>query len=399
MHSNHKLAQHEFRDQDLSAVGTVVIVCPGGLEHSGGIGRQMGYFLRARESRGSGLNYQIADSRGPWFLGVSRVHIGLSGAHLAGAMLKLLAVRLTTASCIAHVNITGRGSTVRKIALVTFARCIGMRYLLHVHDFDYADEYRHRGPFMKSLIRIIFRGARKVLVLGARDLGLLSELFQLPPDQIAVLHNAVPDPRPAQPKARQPDEPCRLLFLGHLSERKGVPELLRALGSPKLASQNWRATLAGGGPIDKYRGMANDLGIADRIEFLGWLDETKVRAMFADADSLVLPSHAEGLAMAILEGLSYGLAVVATPVGAHGEVIESGVSGILVPPGDVDALSDALLKVIEDKELRDRLRAGARRRFLESFDVRGYADRLGQLHASLLSDQRVVAAVGRAQTS
>src|ERR1051326_4515879 len=166
MHSNHKLAQHEFRGQDASSVGTVVIVCPGGLENSGGIGRQMGYFLRARESRYPALDYQIADSRGPWFLGASRVHIGLSGVHLAGAMLKLLTVRLTTASCIAHINITGRGSTVRKIALVTFARAIGMRYLLHVHDFDYADEYRQRGPFMKALIRSIFRGARKVLVLG-----------------------------------------------------------------------------------------------------------------------------------------------------------------------------------------------------------------------------------------
>jgi glycosyltransferase involved in cell wall biosynthesis len=357
----------------------------------------MGYFLGARENDRAGLTYQIADSRGPWFLGASRLHISLSGLQLARAMLKLLRVRLSTASCLAHVNITGRGSTIRKIVLVTFARTIGVRYLLHVHDFDYAEEYRQRGPLLKALIRSIFRGARKVLVLGARDQELLSKLLELPRHQISVLHNAVPDPLPDIAKQRPPGEPSHLLFLGHLSERKGVPELLRALAKPELASRNWRVTFAGGGPIDKYRAMARELGIADRLDFHGWVGQSEVRAMFADADALVLPSHAEGLAMAVLEGLSYGLAVVTTPVGAHSEVIEPDVSGILVPPGDVAALSDALLRVIDHKDLRDRLRVGARRRYLEKFDVRGYAERLSQLHASLLSDRRTVGADGREQ--
>ena len=92
--------------------------------------------------------------------------------------------------------------------------------------------------------------------------------------------------------------------------------------------------------------------------------------------------------MSVLEGLSHGLAVVTTPVGAHSEVIESGVSGILVPPGDVAALADALVSVTEDERLRDRLAKGARDRFLEGFDVRRYAARLGQLHAGLLTPQR-----------
>jgi glycosyltransferase involved in cell wall biosynthesis len=79
--------------------------------------------------------------------------------------------------------------------------------------------------------------------------------------------------------------------------------------------------------------------------------------------------------------------VVTTPVGAHSEVIEADVSGILVPPGDVAALADALASVIEDETLRRRLARGARERFLERFEIRGYAARLGQIHASLLAPQ------------
>ena len=64
--------------------------------------------------------------------------------------------------------------------------------------------------------------------------------------------------------------------------------------------------------------------------------------------------------MSVLEGLSYGLAVITTPVGAHLEVIEPEVSGLLVPPGDIPALAEALVRVIEDENLRNRLRRGAR---------------------------------------
>jgi glycosyltransferase involved in cell wall biosynthesis len=345
----------------------------------------MGYFLRARKGREESVVYRVVDSRGPWFLGSSPLYTFCSGLYLARAMTELLWARLSAAPCVAHINITGRGSTVRKIILATFARTIGLRYLLHVHDYDYAEEYRRRSGFMQILIQGVFRGAAKVVVLGTRDQRLLSSLLELPPGSVTVLHNAVPDPEPDFNKARPPGTPCQLLFLGHLSARKGVPELLRALASPSLASLQWRATLAGDGPLDEFRELAASLGISERVNFPGWVDEASVKALNAKADILVLPSHAEGLAMAVLEGLSYGLVVVTTPVGAHTEVIEPDVSGILVPPGDVAALADALARVIDDGDARERLGRGARRRFLEKFDVRGYSDRLSQLHIELLS--------------
>ena len=94
--------------------------------------------------------------------------------------------------------------------------------------------------------------------------------------------------------------------------------------------------------------------------------------------------------MSVLEGLAHGLAVVATPVGAHAEVIEPERSGLLVPPGDVAALAAALARVIGDPALRERLRAGARQRFLDRFDVRSYASRLARLHVALLGGRRVL---------
>ena len=365
--------------------GTVLIVSPGGLERGGGIGRQMGYFLRARQDGQCGLAYRVINSRGPRFLGASPLFTVWAGLYLAAAMIRMLPARLAAEPCLVHVNLTGRGSTIRKIILMSFARALGLRYLLHVHDYDYAHEYRRRGRFLQMLIVRLFRGAAKVVVLGTREQMLLSGLLALPPDRVVVLHNAVPDPEPDVTRARPAGTPCRLLFLGHLSARKGVPELLQALARPALSARRWRATLAGGGPVDEFRKLANGLGLSQRVDFAGWVNEAAVKALSAEAEILVLPSHAEGLAMAVLEGLSHGLAVVTTPVGAHPEVIEPGVSGLFVPPGDVTALADALGRVIDDAALRERLGRGARQRFLEKFEVRGYADRLGRLHLDLLS--------------
>ncbi len=368
---------------DLGAA-TVLVVIPGGLEHGGGIGRQMGYFLQARQGCEKGVVYRVVDSRGPWFLGSSRFYAVFAGFYLASAMMKLLRARFSSAPCLAHINITGRGSTIRKIFLSTFAQGLGLRYLLHVHDYDYPDEYRRRGRLMQALITRIFRGAAKVVVLGRRDQKFLSSLFKLPAGRITVLHNAVPDPKPDINRVRPPGTPCELLFLGHLSARKGVPELLRALASPCLASRAWHATIAGGGPLDEFRELADGLGISERVHFPGWIDEAGVKVLTAKADIIVLPSHAEGLAMAVLEGMSYGLAVITTPVGAHTEVIEPDVSGILVTPGDVVALAEALTRAIDDEGFRERLGKGARLRYLERFEVHSYADRLALLHVDLL---------------
>jgi glycosyltransferase involved in cell wall biosynthesis len=361
-----------------------MVICPGGLEHGGGIGRQMGYFLHAPRGRRADVTYRVVDSRGPWFLGAARRYVALSVFYLAAAMFAVLRARLSPTPHLIHVNITGRGSTFRKSAIVTVAQVLGMRYLLHVHDYDYVHEYRSRGHVMQAVIRRLFGRAAHVLVLGEDARTGLLESLPLAAQRITVLHNAVPDPRPVVPRPHT-GAPCHLLFLGHLSARKGVPELLQALASGPLATLDWRATLAGGGPVDECRRLADQLGIAARVTFPGWVGQHAVTALCAGADILVLPSHAEGLAMSVLEGLSHGLAVVATPVGAHREVIEPEISGVLVPAGDAAALGAALARLVADRALRARLQTGARARYVEAFDIAGYAERLSDLHARLLA--------------
>jgi glycosyltransferase involved in cell wall biosynthesis len=357
--------------------GTVIVVTPGGLEHGGGIGRQMGYFLKANRARRGKIRYRVVDSRGP-------SHIVFAPFYLLAALWQLSVARFTETSAVAHINVAGRGSTIRKLMIFLLNRAIGLPYILHLHDYDYADDFNRRGRIAKSLIRSMFRRASCVVVLGRRDREIAVRLLGLRDDRMVTLNNAVPDPGPPIGRPARSDSPCHLLFLGRLSARKGVPDLLHALAKPSLRELNWRLTLAGDGRLEDYRKLAGHLGILARLKFTGWLGEAEIDALCSEGDVLVLPSYAEGLAMSVLEGLAHGLAVITTPVGAHCEVIEPEVSGILVPVGDETALGESLARVISDAALRQRLADGARRRFQEKFEVGGYAARLEKVHATLL---------------
>ncbi len=353
----------------------------------------MSYFLAALPP--GTLTYEVVDTRGPWFLGDARWKLPFSVVYMASAALRIAWAGLRGGNLL-HVNVTGRGSTLRKLLLTAVARAVALPYVLHVHDYDYAADVHARGERMRRLVRGIFEGAAQIIVLGADAERTLRAALALPDTPVLILPNAAPDPKPPARLAADTVQttPTHLVFLGHLSARKGVPELLEAFASPAMSALAWRATLAGGGMVEEYRARAAALGLADRVTFPGWIDQSAASALCASADVLVLPSHAEGLAMSVLEGLAHGLAVVTTPVGAHAEVIEHGKSGVLTPPGDIPALSSALARVVGDAALRERLRTGARERFLDRFDVRSYSSRLARLHVRLLPASPCSAGVG-----
>jgi glycosyltransferase involved in cell wall biosynthesis len=217
-----------------------------------------------------------------------------------------------------------------------------------------------------------------VVALGERDRSTLTTLLGVDADRIVIAHNCVPDPGPHHD--RTGDVPL-IVFLGRLSERKGVTELLLALGHPSMQSLRWRAVLAGDGPIEDYRQQAAALGLSDRVVLSGWLDANSTRALCTRADILVLPSHAEGLAMAVIEGLAHGLAVVTTRVGAHEEVIADGETGLFVPVGDKEVLARTLAMLVSDRSACKRLSANGRAHYLRHFSMAAYLQSLEQLYA------------------
>ncbi|MBB4190474.1 glycosyltransferase involved in cell wall biosynthesis [Rhizobium aethiopicum] len=352
-----------------NAAATVRHYVPGGRENGGGIGRMVGYI--SSTAKEAGETHLVTDTRGP------RWSLVTSPMRMLSAILMMAKDRIIAPARIHHIHIAGRGSTTRKLILTEAARLLGCSHILHLHDYDYASDFAARSPRQQMLIRRMFQHADQVVALGQRDRVTLTTLLGVDERRVAVIRNCVPDPGA---RSVHVGKMPLIVFLGRLSERKGVGELLLALSHPIMKALQWRAVLAGDGPVEDYRRQAAALGLSDLVKMPGWLGADEAQALCARADILVLPSHAEGLAMAVVEGLAHGLAVVTTRVGAHGEVISDGETGIFVPVGDKDALAAALAKLVSDPEIRNRLSAKARAHYLNQFSMKAYMRSLEKLY-------------------
>lgn len=350
--------------------------CPGGREAGGGIGRLVGYI--ADEAALSGADHAVCDTRGP------RWSHFVSPGRLFAAAATMMRDRATAPDRLHHIHLAGRGSTARKLLLTGLARALRCRHVLHLHDYDYRADYVRRPDWIQREVRRMFRGADQVIVLGERDRAFVEAVLGANPARVSILPNCVPDPG-ARGAAT---DPPLILFLGRLGVRKGVPDLLAALAHPSLADLPWRAVLAGDGPVDEYRATVRALGLAERVAIPGWLETPAVRELCRDAALLVLPSQAEGLAMAVVEGLAHGITVVTTRVGAHEEVITDGVNGRFVPVGDPAALTAAMAALLRDPCERERLGAAGRACFLDQYGMGAYLPRLHQIYRAVATHER-----------
>lgn len=158
------------------------------------------------------------------------------------------------------------------------------------------------------------------------------------------------------------------LTAANLRREKDYPNLLRAASIAVGKQPRLIILAAGQGPLEaEIHALHADLGLRDRVRLLGYRND--VADLMAAADFFLLGSMHEGLPVSIMEAMAAGRPVVATRVGGVPEAVVDGTSGLLVPPGDPQALADAILTISADEQLRDRLGAGALARST-LFDIR-----------------------------
>jgi glycosyltransferase involved in cell wall biosynthesis len=363
----------------------VYLVTPGGTSGRGGIGRVVGYLEQGWRERQDDIVLHVVDSYGP------------NRRALMPFAFALTTLRLAVAGVLGridllHLNVAERGSFWRKAALLWLGKLLGIPVVLHCHGAELVQWAAGLPPAAHRFVMATFARADRVLVLGSYWREFAVRELGLAPERVETLWNAVPAP-PAR-RRREPGA-ARLLFLGRLGPRKGVPELLAALRHANVALLRWSAVLAGDGAVGQYRAEITAAGLQDRIELPGWIDAGMAQDYLANADILVLPSHNEGLPIAILEAMAAGLAIVTTPVGAVPDAIRDGQTGLLVPPGDVDALAAALRRLITDPPLRSQLGRRARERFQADFSIRAHIERL----AAIYRDVTASAAQGRLRSA
>ncbi len=153
------------------------------------------------------------------------------------------------------------------------------------------------------------------------------------------------------------DGRIRILYVGNLRGEKGPKYLIQAVSTLRELGRDIKLELVGDGPEkDKLTGMIDDMGLDCHITMHGHItDETRLNTLYRTTDIFVLPSLSEGLPKVILEAMANGVPIIATRVGGIPNFIQDGINGLLIPPGDPDAIVNAILRLTSDVELRKRL--------------------------------------------
>ena len=186
------------------------------------------------------------------------------------------------------------------------------------------------------------------------------------------------------PVAQLAGRPPLVVSVGRLKEPKDFESLFRAAAR---VDGDFRLRVLGDGPDrPALERLLAELGLEQRVELAGDADD--VPEQLAGADVFVLSSRSEGLPMSILEAMAAGLPVVATRVGGIPELVDDGRTGLLVGAGDVDALAEALQRLVDDPELRRTLGAAGRERAEAAFDLERFRREHLELYALALSPYR-----------
>lgn len=206
-----------------------------------------------------------------------------------------------------------------------------------------------------------------VIVTSPATVSMLAR-YGLPFERIAVVEPGTD----RAPLARGSGSPPHLLCVATLIPRKGHDVLLQALAA--ISTDDWRLTCAGSLTLDpataeSVRAMAVRLGIGDQVSFVGELNAVQIDEAYAEADLFVLATREETYGMAVAEALARGVPVISTATGAIPALVGKE-AGIIVQPGDIESMSDALETVLGDRAFRERLGEGARsvREALPSWD-------------------------------
>ena len=188
------------------------------------------------------------------------------------------------------------------------------------------------------------------------------------------------------------DGPARLLFLGNLTRRKGAFDLVDAITAAGRDGFHGVARLAGGevlpGQKEELLRHIEQSGCGQSIDLLGLIAGVEKEQALAESDCLVLPSYVEGLPMAVLEGMAYGLPVIATSVGAIPEAISDGREGFIIAPGDVSTLADRIRRLGADAELRRRMGRAGRARAAAEYSLDVMAGRILEIYRDILGPRQ-----------
>lgn len=277
-----------------------------------------------------------------------------------------------------HSALAPTVTVVRAALLALAARSRGCAVVIHAHGGNI--QFWLTTPLRRWLMRLAMVPAHRVVAVWEAGESALRQV--LPAERVCLIDNGVP--LGSDPPTAEEHDPPRVLYVGLLTPRKGVLELVEA--SRLLTGRGVRHELCllGGTPDEGPSAEAEvRAGLGGHVTLLGTREPEEMAAAYAAAEIFCLPSWWEAMPLSVLEAMASGLPVVATDVGDVKRAVESGETGFVVPPRSPEHLADALEVLLVDAAQRRKMGAAGRARVVEHFSADVTARAIADLYAEL----------------
>ncbi|MHC5725575.1 MAG: glycosyltransferase family 4 protein [Nostoc sp.] len=260
---------------------------------------------------------------------------------------------------IVQLEISQRGSVLRQAIMALLAWVFHKPIIIHAHGSQFHVFYAELAKWIQQLLTWVFSKCQRLIVLSESWRSFYIENLGLKPEQVVVFYNPVKIP--AEVPHRSGSKKANLLFLGRIGQRKGAFDLIEAFSIlPTEYKSISSLIMAGDGDLEQARNLVTTLNLEDYIKLPGWIGSHERDILLTEADVFVLPSYNEGLPLAMLEAMAWELPVIVTPVGGIPEIVTQSENGLIVNPGNIQQLSDAIKSLIENEPLRLSLGMKAR---------------------------------------
>jgi len=308
---------------------------------------------------------------------------------------RLLTMIIRYRPAVVHLPVTSGWSFWKEGIFYLVSKAMGRKTLLHLHGGGFMDFYWHSSRFTQFMVRQVFNTSEGVIVLSEKWQRFLQQCVTRRPT-ICVIPNSVSTEFIQDLENHRPQsgnrKVTRILFLGHLTERKGVFEILHAI--PEVVARHPDAVFAIAGPEasqgirQKMEDTCRALGCREHVELLGEVHGSAKAEAFMTASLFLLPSHVENLSVAILEAMCAGLPIITTRVGANTDILQEGRNCLFVPLRDSASIARAVCFLLESEQVRARMGVQNREVFERRFWPVKIIQQLGQLYAEICAGDR-----------
>jgi glycosyltransferase involved in cell wall biosynthesis len=255
----------------------------------------------------------------------------------------------------------------------------------------YAEYVRVTWPILVRVERDLMEKSQKVICVSHHTASSIARCVPSSRSKLSVLYNAVPEEWfRVERKAAE----GLLLYVGRLTERKGLDSLLHAMTQVRSGFPHVKLIIVGRGPLERRLAHAvRQMGLNRNVAFAGSVSDLELLDLYSRVTCFILPSLYEDCPYSLLQAFAAGVPVISTRVGGIPEIVHDNETGLLVPPYDWSALSSAISRVLSDDALRRKLSRNEHTLALQKYRIAAALDSLESVYVEMLRSEDTHVAV------